>query len=383
MTGSHLYVGKTDPVDFPSTPGQLPYSPGMEKSPSPSASYDDATMTYTILLDEIYSYVFVGEGQGKGLNAVGVQGVEPGDQIYIAAHAEVIRHYYEPVWQIGDVEENKLDNPCDEFNHPTLVYGTQSFYVDTTPAIEFPWISRLNRNYAPIINIYFNAEMLLGGKFLFSWSPGGSGIETIKILLDGMELGTVTRSGSQNSEWWEKYERFIDSFDVPAIDAGDHVLTINVTRGDGLVWDWLRLEEQCVQSETAWAEGNNQFFGKNWATYFNYTIPQCWSLIGEWKYTAKLGSSTFSHDMTINDDLFSGIGAYPSGGPYTIFWTVSGGIVGNNVDMTISYNSSLYWAHLIGTIDDDGTMSGTWTDSNGKAGTWESTEGIATPIYCN
>ncbi|GAG01501.1 unnamed protein product, partial [marine sediment metagenome] len=69
MTGSHLYVGQADPVGFPSTPGQFPYSPGMEKSPSPSALYDDATMTYTIPLDEIYDYEFEGKGQGKGLNA--------------------------------------------------------------------------------------------------------------------------------------------------------------------------------------------------------------------------------------------------------------------------------------------------------------------------
>lgn len=163
-----------------------------------------------------------------------------------------------------------MDNPCDEFNHPTLVYGTQSFYIGTTPTIEFPWISRLNKNYAPIINIYFNAEMLFGGKFLFSWSPGGSGNETIKILLDGTELVTVNRSGSPNSEWWSLYERFIDSIDVPAIDIGEHVLTIEVLSGDGLVWDWLKLEEQCVQSETAWAEGDPIRPEKNWAMYFEY-----------------------------------------------------------------------------------------------------------------
>jgi hypothetical protein len=114
MTGSHLYVGKTDPVEFPSTPGQFPYSPGMEKSPSPNASYYDATTTYTIYLNEIYEYEFVRKGQGKGLNAIGVPGVVPGDEIYIAAQAEVFRPYEllvnpgteeETAWAVDESDE--------------------------------------------------------------------------------------------------------------------------------------------------------------------------------------------------------------------------------------------------------------------------------------
>ncbi len=263
MTKTHLYVGKTDPKLLTSAPGQFPYSEPLDTPTS---------HTYTIPIADIDSYNLI---KGKKWIAADDPGIGPGDQIYIASHAEVIRPIidcYEPVWQIGDVEENKLDNPCDEFNHPTLVYGTQSFYVGTTPTIEFPWISRLNKNYAPTINIYFNAnaEMLLGGKFLFSWSPGGSGNETIKILLDGIQLDTVNRSGTVVGGWWDNKERFIDSIDVPAIDVGDHVLTIEVLSGDGLVWDWLRLEAPCFQEESAWAEGDQIRPDKNWAMYFEF-----------------------------------------------------------------------------------------------------------------
>jgi len=277
MTGSHLYVGKTDPFDFPSTPGQLPYSPSMEKSPSPNASYDDATMTYTIPLAEIYCYEFVRKGQGKGLNAIGPSGVGSCDEIYIAAQAEVIRpiddcYEPEPVWQIGDVEEDKSVIPYDEFNYPNKVTGPQDFYVGTTPINSFPYFSDYP-GYASIINIYFNAEMLFWGRFSFSWSPGNTGIETIEVSLDGTKLGEVTHSGATTSGWWKSQERFIDSFDVPATEAGDHVLTINVTAGNGLVWDWLRLEEQCIQEESAWAVDDEVLeFGKNWATYFTYHI---------------------------------------------------------------------------------------------------------------
>lgn len=92
LTGSHLYVGKTNPALFPSTPGQFPYSPDMNKAPEgTTASYDEGSMTYTIPLTEIYEYEFVGKGKGKGLNAIETPGVEPCNNIYIAAHSGVER----------------------------------------------------------------------------------------------------------------------------------------------------------------------------------------------------------------------------------------------------------------------------------------------------
>jgi len=128
--------------------------------------------------------------------------------------------------------------------------------------------------------------------------------------------------------------------------------------------------------------GFSSYIGSGaWCT--NHQSGTYWSLIGDWVLEFYLEGSAYAyiHDMTITDDLFTGTGAYPSGGPYTITWTVSGGIVGNDVDMTISYNSISYWSHLIGTIDDYGTMSGTWEDSDGQVGTWESTTGAA--ISCD
>lgn len=155
------------------------------------------------------------------------------------------------VWQIGDVEAAQMDNPCDEFNHPTIVYGEQDFYIGATPTSEFPWISRYDKDYAPIINIHFNADMPDGGLFSFSWSPGASGTETITVTLslDGTEtLGSITRNGTPNPAWWGNYERFIESFDVPSM-TGDHILTITFSSGDGSVWDWLKLERTCPPPE--------------------------------------------------------------------------------------------------------------------------------------
>jgi len=76
---THLYVGKTNPEDLTSAPGQFPYS----------MSHDPAvnTYTYTIPRSEIDSYSLKG---GKKWVADEDLGIEPGDQIYIAAQAEVI-----------------------------------------------------------------------------------------------------------------------------------------------------------------------------------------------------------------------------------------------------------------------------------------------------
>ena len=196
-----------------------------------------------------------------------------GDPLYIAAHANVeqpIEGCWETVWQIGDVEASQMDNPCDEFNYPTIVYGAQEFYVGTTPTNEFPWISRYDKNYAPTINIYFDHELKFGGRLLLSWSPGASGNEIWTASLDGTTLGTITRSGSYKTGWWSGYERFIETFNVNTIAAGSHTLTISFSKGDGAVWDWFRLEQPCVQKESAWGDGYS-FPGNNWATYFELT----------------------------------------------------------------------------------------------------------------
>lgn len=150
------------------------------------------------------------------------------------------------LWQIGDEEETQIDNPCNEFNYKTIVNGVQDFYVGTTPISEFPWISKYNENYAPIINIHFDDDMPYGGVLSLSWSPGASGTEKMAVTLDGTPLGTmITRSGAPNPAWWGNYERYIDLFDVPPITGGDHILTITFSSGDGSVWDFIKLETIC------------------------------------------------------------------------------------------------------------------------------------------
>lgn len=115
-----------------------------------------------------------------------------------------------------------------------------------------------------------------------------------------------------------------------------------------------------------------------------YTLTfERWSLVGDWKHVAVLGTSEYRHEWSITaetDTTFSGTGAYPAGGPYTITWVATGTKSGDGtITMHIDYDGSSYCADLVGTIDpSDGSIEGTWTDSNGKSGTWETYEGAAT-----
>jgi len=111
---------------------------------------------------------------------------------------------------------------------------------------------------------------------------------------------------------------------------------------------------------------------------------QRWSLVGDWVLEFDLnppGGTLYIHDMSItdeNDVSFSGTGAYPTGGPYTITWVVTGTKGGSGVSITalIEYDGSSYYVNAIGIIALDGTMSGTWSNPS-QSGTWRSISGNA------
>ncbi|HEY31722.1 MAG TPA: YbhB/YbcL family Raf kinase inhibitor-like protein [Dehalococcoidia bacterium] len=150
------------------------------------------------------------------------------------------------LWQIGDVEEDQMADPQDELDLSAPV-GTQNFYVGD-PYDQFPALSQYEQNIAPTINIHFTGGMPLGGRLLFSWSPGASGVEIMTISLDGTVLDTLEREGSPDEGWWQSYERFIETFYIiDELDDSEHILTFEFSGGNGAVWDWIRFEEWTCQ----------------------------------------------------------------------------------------------------------------------------------------
>ena len=120
-----------------------------------------------------------------------------------------------------------------------------------------------------------------------------------------------------------------------------------------------------------------------WLT--NHQSGTYWSLVGDWvieAYVGDLGSGpSYIHGMTITDDSFIGLDYYPLGNTNATGDITDGIVTGNNVEWTNKTKVGTYEAYIVGTIADDGTMSGTWEDNIGQEGTWISTTGAA--ISCD
>lgn len=112
-----------------------------------------------------------------------------------------------------------------------------------------------------------------------------------------------------------------------------------------------------------------------------------WSITGNWIFRAVFGSNNYDHDYTITQtgSIFSGTGGYPaSGPPYSITETVTGTIDAMTGAITLfysNYNDS-YWYEATGTINPDGTITGTWGNtSQGYGHPWYSMSGNATKTH--
>lgn len=117
-----------------------------------------------------------------------------------------------------------------------------------------------------------------------------------------------------------------------------------------------------------------------------------WDVTGNYVTRFVFGGN-YDHDMVLSQDGLgnvTGNGGYPAGGVHTYAWTIDSGLVsGNNISFTAHYTASadavmpLTTMHVIGTIADDGTMSGTWDDNyqaGSRNGTWSTISGVATAV---
>lgn len=108
-----------------------------------------------------------------------------------------------------------------------------------------------------------------------------------------------------------------------------------------------------------------------------------WEINGNYVLSFNYLGTPYVHDMTVTttSGTFSGTGAYPSGGPYVITWTITGTISGSSISFHIAYDGSSYYVDAVGTIAGDGTMSGTWNNAS-QSGTWTATSGVAVHPTC-
>jgi hypothetical protein len=116
-----------------------------------------------------------------------------------------------------------------------------------------------------------------------------------------------------------------------------------------------------------------------------------WNTSGNYGITFNYQSTDYAHIMSVTQDglgNITGNGSYPTS-PYT--WVINSGstVVGNSIDFTANYTASAdavtpqTTMHVVGTIANDGTMSGTWSDNyqgGTRTGTWRTVSGAATAV---
>ena len=301
ITKTHLYVGKNIPPT--SSPGQFPYND------SDAVSVTNTMVTYEIPLDDIDNYSMKTNKKGKSTGVMvadDAAGVVPGDPIYVAAHAEVIKvegDCQDPFWATNYTSDNQGDG-WDNAGNPVAVEGDRSNPMAVTGQPD-AYSSSYGIGFFSLgeggdITVDFGYPIFNNtGDYDISVHEisGNRGDPTedaeVYVIVDGDEYfaGYVSSSDQGNG---------IGTISIPAqftyvdavkiVDTTDKALHVPRYTGDGYDIDAVDACFLVVQEETAWGgacdeenyntdinpEGFVFFFnpdGKgNWASYFEYTI---------------------------------------------------------------------------------------------------------------
>lgn len=121
------------------------------------------------------------------------------------------------------------------------------------------------------------------------------------------------------------------------------------------------------------------------------TCSAAWDVTGTWKLDFALTGGSYDpslYDLTLaqTGSTLTGLGQYPSPGPYAYAWTAAGTISGNSITLVDTYTLGAIGTtmNMTGTIASNGTLSGTWDDNylgGTRTGTWVSTLGNATKVF--
>ena len=388
MTETHLAVAPVGDNDHPSSedipqtkkdnpiPGQFPYQ---------CCYNEDATQ-----------WVFeIKEGNtGAGCDADGnpvatlteilytipLNGWNAEDELYIAAHAVVVKASDELVAN-GSFELPTVARwavfPTGYSDLEWTVEPTDGSW-DVKEGLELQriWTPNSELQYAELdaykpVKIYQNLSTWPEGRctLTYAWSPCPGVSENImEVWWDGKRITTHSADGSSNANTIWEVETYIGL--VPNASSPTHLMFVDVEQdiphSYGMFLDSVSVV--CVQEETAWADGFD-FEGKNWATYFKYTVqpaltldlyekdPSDWSKVidgawGELKYYP----CGFTFDFVFNGHgLVSGwdytLIYYPDPWPGTGLICLGSGIADGSGD--VSFAASVNTGDLPAIGDDN------------------------------
>lgn len=331
MTETHLYVGKTDPNDLTSAPGQFPYS----------APHDPSVTTYqyVIALDDIDSYHLELNKKGKTTGkwiADGNTSVGPDDTVYIAAHASLSDEntmilvsepgidVYGPLATYAPVNDSTWGTA-----NPALATWIHSAWPSIPGAT---WISTaylIGQDGGSIPDSswrWFHEEFSLPDPFnLISATLSVTSDNAEEFYLNGLIIGTdgeVQVTPIDNHEWQTILTYGIEP--QAGLNKLDFIVRNYPGSSDpesnptGLIYE----AEICYATgETAW--GNGDPFGNNWATYFEYDI--------QWTYIETVDV------FALNTPIATSITTFDSG---TLYKIVASGtaFAGDTIDFDAKYS---------------------------------------------
>lgn len=130
--------------------------------------------------------------------------------------------------------------------------------------------------------------------------------------------------------------------------------------------------------------------------FFGITPAQAatptWDTTGTYVVAFNYLGTDYAHDVTLAQNTLgtlSGNGGSPSGANVYTWVVTSGSVSGNTIDLYADYTATADAVtpqtvmHVVGAVDSDGTLSGTWSDNyqgGSRSGTWVSTGGLATKL---
>jgi hypothetical protein len=117
-----------------------------------------------------------------------------------------------------------------------------------------------------------------------------------------------------------------------------------------------------------------------------------WDVTGSYVLNMEYLGTQYPHDLSLTQDgvgNLTGNGGSPAGGNIYTYDLTSGSVDGNSIDFMANYTATpdavdpLTVMHVMGTIAEDGTISGTWSDNyagGARSGAITTTSGVAVAI---
>jgi hypothetical protein len=298
ITETHLYAGRNVP---PITAlGQFPYDD------DDAASVGDTVVTYALPLDDIDGYSMQVNKKGKPTGVMiadGTPGVEPCNDVYIAAHAVVVKETTTELVTNGGFETPEVTaaQGWDIFDSPaggwmvewwggSTSYGGQ---IRPDPAhLELHegvngWLPYDGDQYAELdtdwdgpggglnnepasVEISQTLAACPSGLYTlrYAWSPRPSHSDNaLQVIWDGSVIDSHSGAGGSNTNWMLEEHEYLSG---PS--SGTVTLAFRETGNPdslGMFLDSVSIV--CFQEETAWGNGID-FEQPNWAMYFTYHV---------------------------------------------------------------------------------------------------------------